>query len=59
LGAALLLTDLLTPTLPEAEAPLVLLIELEAPALESSFGAISLSALVAVAKVIVADSQEL
>jgi len=59
LGAALLLTDLLAPTLPEAEAPRVLLLEFEAPALESSFGAISLHALVAVAKVIVADSQEL
>jgi len=55
LGAALLLTDLLAPTLREAEAPRVLLLEFEAPTLESSFGAISLYALVAVAKVIVAD----
>jgi len=56
LGAALLLTDLLTPTLPVPEAPLVLLIQLEAPASESGFGAISIYDLVAVAKVIVADS---
>jgi len=39
------------PALPEAKAPLVLLIELEAPASESGFAAISLYALVAVAKV--------
>lgn len=59
LGAALLLTNLLTPTLPEGQALLVLLIEPEAPGSESGTGAISLCDLVAPSKVIVVDSAEL